>query len=141
MPKFRTTNRPFGGHFHEVKYALTLREREIAVCVINSKFHSNYPIWAHERHGKAAGVPAEKIEAILSDLTTSFDDEREQVIYEMAVALSNARWVSQGLYDRAVKALDHVGITDAIALIGHYSTVSMTLAFYDVPAGATGMKR
>ena len=141
MPKFRTTNRPFGGHFHEVKYSLTLREREIAVCVINSKFHSNDPIWAHERHGKAAGVPAEKIEAILSDLTTSFDDEREQVIYEMAVALSNARWVSQGLYDRAVKALDHVGITDAIALIGHYSTVSMTLAFYDVPAGATGMKR
>jgi len=25
--------------------------------------------------------------------------------------------------------------------MGHYSSVAMTLAFYDVPAGATGMAR
>ena len=81
------------------------------------------------------------ISAILGGLTTSFEDEREQVVYEMAVTLANARWVSVGLYDRAVKALDHVGITDVITLMGHYSSVSMTLAFYDVPAGATGMAR
>jgi hypothetical protein len=34
-----------------------------------------------------------------------------------------------------------VGITDVITLMGHYTSVSMTLAFYDVPAGATGMER
>jgi hypothetical protein len=28
-----------------------------------------------------------------------------------------------------------------ITLMGHYTHVSMTLAFYDVPAGATGMER
>jgi 4-carboxymuconolactone decarboxylase len=28
-----------------------------------------------------------------------------------------------------------------ITLMGHYSSVSMTLAFYDVLAGATGMAR
>ena len=47
----------------------------------------------------------------------------------------------EGLYDRAVKALGHVGITDVITLIGYYTSVSMTLAFYDVPAGASGMAR
>jgi 4-carboxymuconolactone decarboxylase len=62
--------------------------------------------------------------------------------YEMATtALSNSRWVPQGLYDRAVKALGHVGISDVITLMGYYTSVSMTLAFYDVPAGATGMAR
>ena len=59
----------------------------------------------------------------------------------MAIVLSNARWVSKGLYDRAVKALGHVGITDVITLMGHYTSVAMTLAFYDVPDGATGMER
>jgi hypothetical protein len=59
----------------------------------------------------------------------------------MAMVLANARWVPRGLYDRAVKALGHVGITDVIALMGHYSSVAMTLAFYDVPAGASGMPR
>jgi hypothetical protein len=49
--------------------------------------------------------------------------------------------VPRGLYERAVKALGHVGITDAITLMGHYTSVAMTLAFYDVPDGATGMVR
>ena len=57
----------------------------------------------------------------------------------MATCLSNSRWVSRGLFDRAVEALGHEGITDVICLMGFYTSVSMTLAFYDVPAGATGM--
>jgi len=59
----------------------------------------------------------------------------------MATALANSRWISKGLYDRAVEALGHVGITDVITLMGYYTSVSMTLAFYDVPAGAQGMQR
>ena len=108
---------------------------------INSTWHSAYPTAAHERRGKEVGLPADKVEAMLSGLPTSFDDKREQVVYEMAICLSKARWVSQGLYDRAVEALGHVGITDVITLMGHYTSVSMTLAFYDVPAGAPGMGR
>ena len=78
---------------------------------------------------------------MLSGLPTSFSDTREQVVYEMATCLANARWVSKGLYDRAVEALGHVGITDVITLMGFYSSVAMTLAFYDVPADAPGLER
>jgi len=35
----------------------------------------------------------------------------------------------------AVEALGHVGISDVICLMGFYTSVSMILAFYDVPAG------
>jgi 4-carboxymuconolactone decarboxylase len=139
-PKLAKVIGPFGGHFRK-GYSLSEREREIAVCMINSKWHSAYPTGAHERHAKAAGLPNDKVEAILSGLPTSFDDKREQIVYEMATCLTNSRWVSRGLYDRAVEALGHVGITDVITLMGHYTSVSMTLAFYDVPAGATGMER
>ena len=122
-------------------YSLSEREREIAVCIINSKWHSVYPTAAHERRGKEVGLPADKVEALLAGLPTSFTDEREGIVYEMATALANSRWVAKGLYDRAVKALGHVGITDVITLMGYYTSVSMTLAFYDVPAGAPGMAR
>src|SRR6266550_1753672 len=122
---------PLGAYFR-TGYSLSEREREIAVVIINSKWHSAYPTNAHERAGKAAGLPA---------LPTSFDDKREQVIYEMAACLANSRWVSKGLFDRAVEALGHEGITDVICLIGFYTSVSMTLAFYDVPAGAEGLAR
>ena len=131
---------PFGAHFRK-GHSLTEREREIVVNIITSKWHSAYPTSSHERAAKAAGLPSDKVEALLSGLATSFDDTREQVVYEMATCLSSSRWVSKGLYDRAVGALGHVGITDVIALMGHYTSTSMTLAFYDVPPGASGIER
>ena len=139
-PKLAKVIGPFGAYFR-TGYSLSEREREIAVCIINSHWHSGYPTNAHERAAKAAGLPNDKVEAILSGLTTSFTDKREQVIYEMATCLANSRWVSKGLYERAVEALGHVGITDVITLMGFYSSVAMTLAFYDVPSGATGLER
>lgn len=140
-PKLATVAGPFGAHFQPGGYSLTEREREIAVCVITSHWRAAYPTAAHERIAKAAGLPAAKIDAILCGMPTSFDDEREQIVYEMAIALSNGRWIPRGLHDRAVKTLGHVSITDVITLMGHYTSVSMTLAFYDVPDGATGMAR
>src|SRR4051794_31898039 len=103
-PKLAKVMGPLGAHFR-TGYSLSEREREIAVVVINSKWHSIYPTNAHERAAKTAGLPADKVEAMLSGLPTSFDDEREQVVYEMAVCLSNSRWASKGLYGRAVKVL------------------------------------
>jgi 4-carboxymuconolactone decarboxylase len=139
-PKLAKVMGPLGAHFR-TGYSLSEREREIAVCIITSKIQAADPTGAHERAGKAAGLPHDTVEALLSGLPASFTDTREQVVYEMATCLANARWVAQGLYDRAVQALGHVGITDVITLMGFYSSVAMTLAFYDVPAGASGMER
>jgi 4-carboxymuconolactone decarboxylase len=55
---------PLGPHFHPGGYSLSEREREIAVTIINSKWHSAYPTNAHERRGKEVGLPAEKVEAM-----------------------------------------------------------------------------
>jgi 4-carboxymuconolactone decarboxylase len=140
-PKLAKAIGPLGGHFHPGHYSLTEREREIAVIIITSKWRSAYPTAAHERRGKEVGLSAEKVESMLSGLPTSFEDEREQAVYEMAICLTSSRWASKGLYDRAVKALGHIGITDVITLMGYYTSVAMTLAFYDVPSGAPGMTR
>src|SRR5215510_11780517 len=139
-PKLAKAAAPLGAHFR-TGYSLSEREREIAVVIITSKWRSVYPTNAHERAAKVAGLPAEKIEAMLSGLPTSFTDRREQVVYELATCLAGSRWVAKGLYDRAVEALGHVGITDVITLMGFYSSVAMTLAFYDVPTDAPGMQR
>ena len=65
-PKLAKAAGPVGAHFHPGHYSLTEREREIAVIVINSKWHSAYPTNAHERRGKEVGLPADKVEAMLS---------------------------------------------------------------------------
>jgi 4-carboxymuconolactone decarboxylase len=132
---------PLGEHFTPGRSSLSEREREIAVVVITSRWHSAYPAAAHERRGKEVGLPAAAVEAITAGLPASFSDAREQAVYEVAVTLADRRLVSQGLYDRAVKALGHEGVTDMIVLMGYYTAVSLTMNFYAVPAGSPGLAR
>jgi 4-carboxymuconolactone decarboxylase len=140
-PKLAKAAAPLGAHFHPGHYSLTEQEREIAVCIINSKWHSAYPTSAHERRGKEVGLAADKVEAIIAGLPTSFADAREQAVYEVAMALAGERLVPQGLYDRAVQVLGHESITDMIVLMGYYTCVSLTMNFYAVPAGSPGLAR
>ena len=140
-PKLLHAAAPLGQHFTPGQSSLSEREREIAVVVITSKWHSAYPNNAHEKRGKEVGLPAAAVEAIIAGLPTSFDDAREQVVYEVAMALAGKRLVPQGLYDRAVGVLGHEGITDVIVLMGYYTSVSLTMNFYAVPAGSPGLAR
>jgi 4-carboxymuconolactone decarboxylase len=140
-PKLLRAAAPLGEHFTPGKSALSEREREIAVVVITSRWHSAYPAAAHERRGKEVGLPAATVEAIMAGLPASFSDVREQVVYETAASLAGGRLISQGLYDRAVKALGHEGVTDMIVLMGYYTAVSLTMNFYAVPAGSPGLAR
>jgi 4-carboxymuconolactone decarboxylase len=140
-PKLVHAAEPLGQHFTPGRSSLSEREREIAVVVITSKWHSAYPASAHEKRGKEVGLPAAAVEAIIAGLPTAFQDPREQAVYEVAMALAAERLVPQGLYDRAVQVLGHESITDMIVLMGYYTCVSLTMNFYAVPAGSPGLAR
>jgi len=132
---------PLGTHFTPRQSALTEREREISVLVICSTWGSTYPTNAHERRGKEVGLPASVVEAIVVGRSPALTDEREGVVYDVASALAGGRLIPQDLYDRAVKALGHDGVTDMIVLIGYYTCVSLTMNFYGVPASGGGTPR
>jgi 4-carboxymuconolactone decarboxylase len=140
-PKLVHAASPLGQHFTPEASSLTEREREIAVIVITSAWHSAYPNAAHEKRGKEVGLPAASVEAIIGGLPASFSDPREQMVYEVSMALAHNRIVPNGLYDRAVSVLGHERITDMIVLMGYYTAVSLTMNFYAVPAGSPGMAR
>jgi 4-carboxymuconolactone decarboxylase len=140
-PKLVHAAAPLGQHFTPGQSSLSEREREIAVVVITSAWHSAYPAAAHERRGKEVGLPAATVEAIIAGLPVSFSDAREQTVYEVAMSLAGRRLVSRGLYDRAVKVLGHESVTDMIVLMGYYTAVSLTMNFYAVPAGSPGLAR
>ena len=140
-PKLVHAAAPLGQHFTPGQSSLTEREREIAVVVITSTWRSAYPTAAHEKRGKEVGLPAAMVEAMIAGRPASFSDPREQMVYEVATALAGGQLVSQGLYDRAVGALGHEGVTDMIVLMGYYTAVSLTMNFYAVPAGSPGLAR
>ena len=140
-PKLVHAADPLGRHFTPGQYSLTEREREIAVVVITNKWASDYPATAHEKRGKEVGLTAAQVEAIAAGLPTSFEDPREQAVYEVSVSLAINRIVTQGLHDRAVALLGHPGVSDLVSLMGYYTAVSLTMNFYAVPAGTPGISR
>src|SRR5207249_9441438 len=88
---------PLGQHFTPGQSSLTEREREIAVIVITSKWHSAYPTAAHEKRGQEVGIPAPTVEAMIAGLPASFADLREQVVYEVATPLADGRLVRRAV--------------------------------------------
>ena len=135
---------PLGAHY-QGRSSLTKAEIEIATNLINAKWLAAYSNYEHEMIAeKEGGLPAEKLQALIAGLPTSFDDGRQQVVYEVASALIAPRIVPTGLYRRALELIGHAGhagLTDLTVLLGYFTCVSLTLRAYDVPSDATGLER
>ena len=130
---------PTGAYF-QTESTLTKAEIEIATNVVNGHWRAAYANYEHEKIGVAQGhLASEKVEALIEGLPTSFDDPRQQVVYELASTLAAARVVPLGLYRRGRDLLGDAGIVDVTALMGWFTTVSLTLMAYDVPSDAVGL--
>lgn len=128
------------GAYYQTESSLTKGEIEIVTSVINGHWGAAYSNYEHEKIGVKLGhLPAGKVAALIAGLPTSFDDPRQQVVYEIASALAAARVVPEDLFRRAQGLLGDKGIVDVTVLMGWFTGVSLTLMAYDVPSNATGL--
>ncbi|WP_246240139.1 carboxymuconolactone decarboxylase family protein [Mycolicibacterium madagascariense] len=138
-PTLSKTIVPTGAYFQR-ESTLTKSEIEIATNVVNARWRSPYANYEHELIGERDGhLDPRRVEALIAGLPTSFDDSREQVVYELASALVAPRIVPMGLYRRAKELLGDAGIVDVAVLLGWFTMVCMTLGAFDVPANAEGL--
>ena len=130
------------GAYYQTRSTLTKAEIEIATNLVNGRWLAAYSNYEHEMIAEEkGGLPAGKVEALIAGLPTSFDDPRQQVVYELVSALIAPRVVPTGLYRRAKFLLGDAGIVDVTMLLGWFTGVSLTLAAFDVPANATGLQQ
>lgn len=138
-PTLSTTIVPTGAYFQH-QSTLTKAEIEIATNIVNSGWRSAYATYEHEIIAERDGqLDPRQVEALIAGLPTSFNDARQQVVYELASALVARRIVPQGLYRRAKDLLGDAGIVDVAVLLGWFTMVCMTLGAFDVPANAEGL--
>ena len=130
------------GAYYQTQSSLSKAEIEIVTCVINGRWLASYSNYEHEIIAEQQGhVSAEQVQALIAGLPTSFDDPRQQVVYELASTLATPRVVPYGLYARAKELLGDAGIVDVTVLMGWFTGVSMTLMAYDVPSDAVGLEQ
>src|ERR1700722_1487271 len=130
------------GAYFQTDASLSKAEIEIVTNVINGRWLAAYGNYEHEKIGVGlGGLEPQKVEALIAGLPTSFDDPRQQMVYELASTLVQPRVVPVGLYRRAKETIGDEGIVDVTVLMGWFTGVSLTLAAFDVPANAVGLKQ
>jgi 4-carboxymuconolactone decarboxylase len=138
-PKLLRTIAPTGAYF-QTESTLTKAEIEIATNVIDSRWGAAYTNHEHEKIGVKLGhLAPEKVAALIAGLPTSFDDPRQQTVYELSSTLAAARVVPVGLLHRAQSLLGNAGIVDVTVLMGWLTAACLTLMTYDVPSDAVGL--
>ena len=138
-PKLIEVMVPLGAYF-QGHSSLSKAEIEIATNLTNARWLAGYSNYEHEIIAERdGGLPPEKVEALIAGLPTSFEDPRQQVVYELASALAQPRVVPKGLFQRAQHLLGDAGIVDVTVLMGWFTAVSLTLMAYDVPSNAVGL--
>ncbi|MGW7256431.1 carboxymuconolactone decarboxylase family protein [Streptomyces sp. NPDC054834] len=140
-PKLLKAIAPTGAYF-QTDSSLSKAEIEIVTNIVTGRWLAAYANYEHEKIGVAlGGLDPKKVEALIAGLPTSFEDPRQQIVYELASALVQPRVVPVSLYRRAKETIREEGIVDVTVLMGWFTSVSMTLAAFDVPSNAVGLKQ
>lgn len=128
------------GAYFQIGSTLTKAEIEIATCIVTGHWKAAYANYEHERIAEGLGqLESQKVERLIARLPVTFDDPRQQIVYELTSALVACRIPPIGMFRRAQNLLGDAGIVDVTVLMGWFSAVSLTLMAYDVPSNAVGL--
>lgn len=115
------------------KSALPRKLREIAILAVAREWQSEFEWYMHAEQARQQGVSAAAVEAIRVGNKPSFTGEDERVVYAYAHELMTAHRVSDETYRAAWTLLGTRLLVDLTVLLGHYSSVSITLNAHEVP--------
>ena len=81
--------------------------------------------------------PSEIIKAVQENRRPADMAADEEAVYEFCIALHKNHFVGDDVYQHAFEQFGERGLVELIGLIGHYTTVSMTLNAFElqVPEG------
>ena len=113
------------------------RLSEFAILITARFWSSQYEWYAHEPLARKGGLSPEIIEAVQENRRPEKMADDEEAIYDFCIALHENHFVSDDIYKNALEHFGERGLVELIGLIGHYTTVSMTLNAFElqVPEG------
>lgn len=108
-------------------------DREFITLVVARKAGARYAWARHEKRAIEFGAPAEVVELLRREAPLPEIPSEYRLMVEFARALTCAKEeLPQDLFDRMVAAKGERWTIDAVALVGHYSLVAVTIHGYGV---------
>ncbi len=121
------------GGYLRYETVLSPRLSEMAILITARFWTAQYEWFAHEPHALKGGLDAGVIDAIREKRRPENMRPDEAALHDFCTELHSDHAVSDATYRAAVEQFGEKGVVDLTGLIGHYTTVSMTLNAFEVP--------
>lgn len=113
--------------------SLPSKLRELSIVVVGAYWKSEFEWRAHSQQAVRAGVSAAAVEAIRKGQEPVLATDEEKIVYRYAHELVVNHQVSDAAYNAAWKLLGTRNLVELTVLLGHYTSVAMTLNAHKVP--------
>jgi 4-carboxymuconolactone decarboxylase len=112
--------------------ALPPKLRMIGVLMSIKHWGAEFPWSAQVPQALSAGLTQAQVTAIGDGKVPSFTDPDEEVAYQVAAELLERRSLSDATYGRALDRLGQGVLVELVAVVGHFSTVSLTAVAFAI---------
>ncbi len=119
--------------FYLEESVLTEDVRELAILITTRRWGARYAYAAHEAQALASGLTPVLVAAVMADEAPDAGSPLELCVHAYCMELLKTQKVSDAVYQEAFSRLGERGIVDLTALVGFYSTVSLTLNAFEIP--------
>lgn len=130
VPELFKLNQAFGDYLRNNH--LSARLRQLAAIVSVRRWNGAYAWGAQGRDALKAGISEEIVEAINARQTPVLDDADDQLVYDLAVELSDTGALSDASYERAIARLGLNQLLDLVAAVGFFTAVAMAVNVFEV---------
>lgn len=120
---------------------LSKRERQIAILAVARFWGAEYPWSAQARNAESIGIDKSLIDAINGGAAPILDSPREQMAWDVALALLKDHRLSDAAYARASALFSEKELVSLIATVGQFSMTCLTTIAYDCTPPADAAHR
>jgi 4-carboxymuconolactone decarboxylase len=106
---------------------------ELVILMTVGEWGSEYPWARHEPLARKGGLGDEVISALADGKRPDFTNADEEAVYNFCTELKERHSVGDATYAAALEHLGEQGLVEIIAVLGLYTTVSMTVNAFEIP--------
>ena len=116
------------------RYHTTLEPKlsELAILVVARQWNQPVEWWAHQPLAIKAGLKPTIAEAIENRLQPTFEDEKEEAVYEVAQEILDTKKLSDLTYKNALTVLGEKTLFELTVIIGYYACIAIQMNCFDV---------
>ena len=112
--------------------SLEAKLSELAIIVVARAWNQTIEWHAHQPLALKAGLNPEIVNSIENRELPKFDDEREEVVYQVTQEITETRVLSESRYDHALNILGEKTLFELTAIIGYYTSIAIQMNCFDV---------